>query len=61
MGNCLSVCLSTKLNKEHKKKNKKRAVSNGVQVTCCCNKHSDVQEIYDEISITDVDITEMEI
>lgn len=52
MGNCLSVCLSSKINK---KKEKKKKVVGKTVVLCCCNK-SDVQEIYDEISITDVEI-----
>jgi|UniRef100_A0A6C0C153 hypothetical protein len=56
MGNCLSVCLTTKLNKNYKKDKKRRVAGNGVKVTCCCNKNSDVREIYDEISITDVEI-----
>ena len=54
MGNCLSVCLSVKINKKNVKGKKKKVVGKTV-VHCCCNK-SDVQEIYDEISITDIEI-----
>jgi hypothetical protein len=50
MGNVLSICLSVKKNREKKKKK-----ITGTKITCCCSK-SDVREIYDEISIEDVEI-----
>jgi homoserine kinase len=51
MGNCLSkVC--------EKKKGTKRSVVSpaGPSVICCCTKGSDVQHIYDEISIESIEI-----
>jgi len=51
MGNCLSkVC-------KKKGEVKRSAVTPaGTSVICCCAKGSDVQHIYDEISIEDIEI-----
>ena len=51
MGNCLSkVC-------KKKREVKRSAVTpSGTSIVCCCTNVSDVQHIYDEISIEDIEI-----
>ena len=51
MGNCLSKVCEKKKEVEHS-----GVTLSGASVICCCTKGDDVQHIYDEISIEDMEI-----